>query len=206
MVRYLHSFFSGDVAGRLPQLFTGLILCGIGLAIAYESRLGLNPWDVFHDGFSKLLGIPIGRAGVLTGFIVLIGWIPLKQKPFIGTIINIITIGNIQDIAIYLIPTPESIYVRHLYLYIATMIFAVGVGLYIGAGLGPGPRDGIMTGLARLGMSIRTARIGIDFSAFIIGVLLGGTYGYGTIVMVITVGPIVQYTLRKFDKGVLFSL
>jgi len=206
LVRYLHSFFSGDVAGRLPQLFTGLILCGIGLAIAYESRLGLNPWDVFHDGFSKLLGIPIGRAGVLTGFIVLIGWIPLKQKPFIGTIINIITIGNIQDIAIYLIPTPESIYVRHLYLYIATMIFAVGVGLYIGAGLGPGPRDGIMTGLARLGMSIRTARIGIDFSAFIIGVLLGGTYGYGTIVMVITVGPIVQYTLRKFDKGVLFSL
>ncbi len=206
MVRYLHSFFSGDVASRLPQLFSGLILCGIGLAIAYEARLGLNPWDVFHDGFSKLLGIPIGRAGVLTGFIVLIGWIPLKQKPFIGTIINIITIGNIQDIAIYLIPTPESIYVRHLYLYIATMIFAVGVGLYIGAGLGPGPRDGIMTGLARLGMSIRTARIGIDFSAFIIGVLLGGTYGYGTIVMVITVGPIVQYTLRKFDKGVLFSL
>ena len=86
------------------------------------------------------------------------------------------------------------------------MIFAVGVGLYIGAGLGPGPRDGIMTGLARLGMSIRAARIGIDFSAFIIGVLLGGAYGYGTIVMVITVGPIVQYTLRKFDKGVIFSL
>ena len=206
MARYLPSYFNGDVASRLPQLFSGLILCGIGLAIAYEARLGLNPWDVFHDGFSKLLGIPIGRAGVLTGFIVLIGWIPLKQKPFIGTIINILTIGNIQDIAIYLIPTPESIYVRHLYLYIATMIFAVGVGLYIGAGLGPGPRDGIMTGLARLGMSIRAARIGIDFSAFIIGVLLGGTYGYGTIVMVITVGPIVQYTLRKFDKGVIFSL
>ena len=206
MVRYLPSYFNEDVASRLPQLFSGLILCGIGLAIAYEARLGLNPWDVFHDGFSKLLGIPIGRAGVLTGFIVLIGWIPLKQKPFIGTIINILTIGNIQDIAIYLIPTPESIYVRHLYLYIATMIFAVGVGLYIGAGLGPGPRDGIMTGLARLGMSIRAARIGIDFSAFIIGVLLGGAYGYGTIVMVITVGPIVQYTLRKFDKGVIFSL
>ena len=206
MDKYLPSCFSGDVASRLPQLFSGLILCGIGLAIAYEAGLGLNPWDVFHDGFSKLLGIPIGKAGVLTGFIVLIGWIPLKQKPFIGTIINILTIGNIQDIFIYLIPTPESIYVRHLYLYIATMIFAVGVGLYIGAGLGPGPRDGIMTGLARLGVSIKAARIGIDFSAFIIGVLLGGTYGYGTIVMVITVGPIVQYTLRKFDKGVIFSL
>ena len=206
MVKYISSYFNGDVPSRIPQLFSGLILCGIGLAIAYEARLGLNPWDVFHDGFSKLLGIPIGRAGVLTGFIVLIAWIPLKQKPFIGTIINILTIGNVQDIVIHLLPTPESIYARHIYLYVATIIFATGVGLYIGAGLGPGPRDGIMTGLAKLGISIRAARIGIDFTAFIIGVLLGGTYGYGTIVMVITVGPIVQYTLRKFDKGVLFSL
>ena len=206
MVKYISSYFNGDVPSRIPQLFSGLILCGIGLAIAYEARLGLNPWDVFHDGFSKLLGIPIGRAGVLTGFIVLIAWIPLKQKPFIGTIINILTIGNVQDIVIHLLPTPESIYVRHIYLYIATIIFSTGVGLYIGAGLGPGPRDGIMTGLAKLGISIRAARIGIDFTAFIIGVLLGGTYGYGTIVMVIAVGPIVQYTLRKFDKGVIFSL
>jgi len=206
VVKYISSYFNGDVPSRIPQLFSGLILCGIGLAIAYEARLGLNPWDVFHDGFSKLLGIPIGRAGVLTGFIVLIAWIPLKQKPFIGTIINILTIGNVQDIVIHLLPTPESIYVRHIYLYIATIIFSTGVGLYIGAGLGPGPRDGIMTGLAKLGISIRAARIGIDFTAFIIGVLLGGTYGYGTIVMVIAVGPIVQYTLRKFDKGVIFSL
>ena len=206
MVKYISSYFNGDVPSRIPQLFSGLILCGIGLAIAYEARLGLNPWDVFHDGFSKLLGIPIGRAGVLTGFIVLIAWIPLKQKPFIGTIINILTIGNVQDIVIHLLPTPESIYTRHIYLYVATIIFATGVGLYIGAGLGPGPRDGIMTGLAKLGISIRAARIGIDFTAFIIGVLLGGTYGYGTIVMVIAVGPIVQYTLRNFDKGVIFGL
>ena len=206
MIKDLFSNLHEEVPSRLPQLFFGLILCGIGLAIAYEARLGLNPWDVFHDGFGKLLGIPIGRAGVLTGFIVLLTWIPLNQKPFIGTILNILTIGNTQDVVIFLMPTPESIYMRHIYLYIATIVFATGVGLYIGAGLGPGPRDGIMTGLARLGLSIRSARIGIDFTAFIIGVLLGGSYGYGTIVMVISVGPIVQYTLNRFDKGSLYSL
>lgn len=206
MIKKKFSYFHKDVPSRLPQLFIGLFLCGAGMAIAYEAGLGLNPWDVFHDGFSKLLKIPIGRAGVLTGFIVLIAWIPLKQKPFIGTIINILMIGNTQDLIIYILPTPESIYLRHAYLYIATIIFAVGVGLYIGAGLGPGPRDGIMTGLSRLGISIRAARIGIDFTAFLIGVLLGGSYGYGTIVMVLAVGPVVQLTLNKFDKGALYSL
>jgi uncharacterized membrane protein YczE len=206
VIKYISSYFNGDVPKRLPQLFSGLILCGVGLALAYEANLGLNPWDVFHDGLSKILDIPIGRAGVLTGLIVLIAWIPLRQKPFIGTIINIFTIGNTQDVAIYLIPSPQSLFIRHIYLYIATMIFAIGVGLYIGAGLGPGPRDGIMTGLARLGLSIRAARIGIDFTAFFIGVLMGGSYGYGTLVMVIAVGPIVQNTLRKFDKGALYSL
>ena len=191
---------------RLPQLLLGLVLCGSGLGIAYEANLGLNPWDVFHDGFSKLLGIPIGRAGVLTGFIVLACWIPLKQKPFVGTLINILTIGNTQDLVIYILPTPESLITRHLYLYLATIIFALGVGIYIGAGLGPGPRDGLMTGISRLGPSIRTTRIGIDFTAFFIGVLMGGSFGYGTIIMVIFVGPIVQISMKRFNKGDLYSL
>ena len=191
---------------RLPQLLLGLVLCGSGLGIAYEANLGLNPWDVFHDGFSKLLGIPIGRAGVLTGFIVLACLIPLKQKPFVGTLINILTIGNTQDLVIYILPTPESLVTRHLYLYLATIIFALGVGIYIGAGLGPGPRDGLMTGISRLGPSIRTTRIGIDFTAFVIGVLMGGSFGYGTIIMVIFVGPIVQISMKKFNKGDLYSL
>ena len=206
MTKKFLSYFHEEVPSRLPQLFLGLILCGVGLAIAYEAELGLNPWDVFHDGFSKILGIPIGRCGVLTGFIVLLVWIPLKQKPFIGTLINILTIGNVQDIFINIIPAPASLTMQHIYLYIATVIFAAGVGLYIGAGLGPGPRDGIMTGLSRLGISIRAARIGIDFTAFFIGLLMGGSYGYGTLVMVVTVGPIVQYTLNKFDRGTIYSL
>ena len=194
------------VINRLPQLMMGLFLCGIGLGFTIEANLGLNSWDVFHDGFSKLVNVKIGFAGVITGFILLLGWIPLKQVPFIGTIINILTIGNVIDLTMLYLPAPELMYVRHLYLYFGTIVFAMGVGLYIGAGLGPGPRDGIMTGISKLGPSIRVTRIGIDFSAFMLGVLLGGSYGYGTVVMVLSVGAIVQYSLSKFDRGAIFSL
>ena len=197
---------SKEILGRMPQLLLGLFFCGFGLAFTIEANLGLNSWDVFHDGFSKLVNVKIGFAGVITGFILLLGWIPLKQVPFIGTIINILTIGNVIDLTMLYLPAPELMYVRHLYLYFGTIVFAMGVGLYIGAGLGPGPRDGIMTGISKLGPSIRVTRIGIDFSAFMLGVLLGGSYGYGTVVMVLSVGPIVQYSLSKFDKGAIFSL
>ena len=191
---------------RLPQCFFGLFLCGFGLAFTIEAKRGLNPWDVFHDGFSKLINVRIGFAGVITGFIVLLGWIPLKQKPFLGTILNILTIGNVLDLTMYFIPTPESIIMRHGYLYFGTVLFAMGVGIYIGSGLGPGPRDGIMTGIAKRGPSVRLTRIAIDFTAFVSGVLLGGSYGYGTIFMVIIVGPIVQFSLNRYDKGAIFSL
>tara|TARA_B100000497_G_scaffold19203_1_gene22739 strand:- start:1342 stop:1944 length:603 start_codon:yes stop_codon:yes gene_type:complete len=197
---------SKEILRRMPQLLLGLFFCGFGLAFTIEANLGLNSWDVFHDGFSKLVNVKIGFAGVITGFILLLGWIPLKQVPFIGTIINILTIGNVIDLTMLYLPAPELMYVRHLYLYFGTIVFAMGVGLYIGAGLGPGPRDGIMTGISKLGPSIRVTRIGIDFSAFMLGVLLGGSYGYGTVVMVLSVGPIVQYSLSKFDKGAIFSL
>ena len=197
---------SKKILKRLPQCFFGLFLCGIGLAFTIEAKLGLNPWDVFHDGFSQLINVRIGFAGVITGFIVLLGWIPLKQKPFLGTILNILTIGNVLDLTMYLIPTPEEIWTRHVYLYLGTVLFAMGVGIYIGSGLGPGPRDGIMTGIAKRGPSVRATRIGIDFTAFITGVLLGGSYGYGTIFMVIVVGPIVQFSLKRYDKGAIFSL
>ena len=106
----------------------------------------------------------------------------------------------------YFIPTPESIMMRHGYLYFGTVLFAMGVGIYIGSGLGPGPRDGIMTGIAKKGPSVRVTRIAIDFTAFVSGVLLGGSYGYGTIFMVIIVGPIVQFSLKRYDKGAIFSL
>ena len=130
----------------------------------------------------------------------------IKQKPFLGTILNILTIGNVLDLTMYFIPTPESIMMRHGYLYFGTVLFAMGVGIYIGSGLGPGPRDGIMTGIAKRGPSVRVTRIAIDFTAFVSGVLLGGSYGYGTIFMVLIVGPIVQFSLKRYDKGAIFSL
>jgi len=191
---------------RLPQLMFGLFLCGFGLAFTIEANLGLNSWDVFHDGFSKLINVKIGFAGVVTGFILLLGWIPLKQKPFIGTILNILTIGNVIDLTMFYLPSPEEMLYKISFLVFGTFCFAIGVGVYVGSGLGPGPRDGIMVGISRLGPSIRTTRIGIDFTAFILGVLLGGSFGLGTIFMVISVGPIVQYALKKFDKGAIFSL
>ena len=194
------------IISRLPQLLFGLFLCGFGLAFTIEANLGLNSWDVFHDGFSQLINVKIGFAGVLTGFIILLGWIPLKQKPFIGTILNILIIGNVIDIVMFFLPTPSNLFLKIFYLVIGTICFAVGVGIYVGAGLGPGPRDGIMVGISKLGPSIRATRVVIDFSAFIVGVFLGGSYGVGTIFMVLTVGPIVQYSLKKFDKGAIFSL
>jgi len=183
----------------------GLFLCGFGLAFTIEANLGLNSWDVFHDGISKLFKIKIGLAGVLTGFVLLLGWIPLKQKPFIGTVLNILIIGNVIDLVMYYLPSPRVLIVKIVFLVFGTIIFGVGIGVYVGSGLGPGPRDGIMVGISKLGPSIRTTRIGIDFTAFIIGVLLGGSYGFGTVFMVISVGPIVQYTLKKFDRGAIFS-
>ena len=195
-----------QILERLPQLMFGLFLCGSGLAFTIEAKLGLNSWDVFHDGFSQLINVKIGFAGVITGFILLLGWIPLKQKPFIGTIINILTIGNVIDLTMHFLPTPDILWVRHLYLYFGTVLFAMGVGIYVGSGLGPGPRDGIMTGISRMGPSIRVSRIAIDFTAFVIGVLLGGSYGYGTVFMVLSVGPIVQFSLERYDKGAIFSL
>jgi len=194
------------IISRLPQLIFGLFLCGFGLAFTIEADLGLNSWDVFHDGFSQVINVKIGFAGVITGFILLIGWIPLKQKPFIGTILNILIIGNVIDVVMIFLPSPKLLLIKVFYLVFGTIFFAVGVGVYVGAGLGPGPRDGIMVGISKLGPSIRITRIAIDFTAFVVGVILGGSYGVGTIIMVLSVGPIVQFSLKKFDKGAIFSL
>ncbi|MDA2969793.1 MAG: hypothetical protein O3A48_00350 [Actinomycetota bacterium] len=194
------------IISRLPQLIFGLFLCGFGLAFTIEADLGLNSWDVFHDGFSQVINVKIGFAGVITGFILLIGWIPLKQKPFIGTILNILIIGNVIDVVMIFLPSPKLLLIKVFYLVFGTIFFAVGVGVYVGAGLGPGPRDGIMVGISKLGPSIRVTRIAIDFTAFVVGVILGGSYGVGTIIMVLSVGPIVQFSLKKFDKGAIFSL
>lgn len=182
---------------RLVVLFAGLILCGVAIALTVQADLGLGPWDVFHQGVSELTGIPIGTVVVLTGAVVLLAWIPLHQRPGIGTIANVLVIGITTDLVLLWLPEPDALGVRIAFMLAGVLLFGPGSGLYIGAGLGPGPRDGLMTGLAAHGPSIRVVRTGIELTALGAGLLLGGTVGVGTILFAVTIGPNVQFWLER---------
>jgi uncharacterized membrane protein YczE len=181
---------------RLGRCVTGLVLCGIGFALLVQADLGLDPWDVFHQGVSDRTGLPIGTVAILTGFVLLLVWIPLKERPGVGTILNALLIGSVMDLALPRLPDPAGTVGRWTMLLTGIAIAGVGIGLYIGAGLGPGPRDGIMTGLARRGATVRLARTGIELSALAAGWALGGTVGIGTVVFALAIGPVVQVTLE----------
>jgi len=176
----------------------GLTLFGIGLAFMVIADLGLSPWDVFHQGVSNHTGIPIGTIVIITGFLVLILWIPLHERFGIGTIANAIVIGLVLDSMLLILPESlNSMALRWVAMLGGVLIVAIGSGFYIGAGLGPGPRDGLMTGLAKRGISIAWARAGIEITALAAGWFLGGTVGVGTLVFAFGMGPLVQFFLRK---------
>ncbi|MCW2877201.1 MAG: hypothetical protein JWQ95_1301 [Sphaerisporangium sp.] len=183
----------GSFPHRLLRLYAGLALYGAGIGLQIESRLGNDPWDVFHQGLSVRTGWSIGTWIILVGAVVMVFWIPLRQRPGIGTISNIVFVGLFADATIWLAPTPGDLVVRWIYLLAAVVFVAAATGLYIGAGMGPGPRDGLMTGLNRLGMSIRTARTLIELTVLATGWLLGGTLGVGTVLFAVTIGPLTQY-------------
>ncbi|MFC4590033.1 membrane protein YczE [Sphaerisporangium corydalis] len=178
---------------RLLRLYAGLALYGAGIGLQIESRLGNDPWDVFHQGLAVRTGWSIGTWIILVGAIVMVFWIPLRQRPGIGTISNIVFLGLFADLTIWLAPTPENLVARWVYLLAAVVFVAAATGLYIGAGMGPGPRDGLMTGLHRLGLSIRVARTLIELTVLATGWLLGGTVGVGTVVFALAIGPLTQY-------------
>ncbi|MDH2430204.1 hypothetical protein [Sphaerisporangium sp. TRM90804] len=182
----------GSLPNRLLRLYTGLALYGAGIGLQVESALGNDPWDVFHQGLSVRTGWSIGTWIILVGALVMVFWIPLRQRPGIGTVSNIVLLGLFADLTIWLSPTPEPLAVRWIYLLSAVVFIAVATGLYIGAGLGPGPRDGLMTGLNRLGLSIRVARTLIEVTVLVAGWLLGGTVGVGTVVFAVAIGPLTQ--------------
>ncbi len=185
---------------RLARLMFGLVLFGIGLALMVIADLGLSPWDVLHQGISIHTGIPIGTVVIITGFLVLLLWIPLKERIGIGTIANAIVIGLVLDGMLLVLPeTLENMALRWVAMLGGVVLVAIGSGFYIGAGLGPGPRDGLMTGLARHGISIAWARAGIEIVALIAGWLLGGTVGIGTLVFAFGMGPLVQFFLKRFS-------
>ena len=191
-----------ELRRRLPQLMVGLVVVGLGFALMVESDLGLGPWEVLHQGISNRVGIPIGTVGIFVGLLVLGAWIPLRQRLGIGTVLNVITIGIVIDLTMLAIPDLSSPLIRWPALLGGLLLVGVGGGLYIGAGLGPGPRDGLMTGMAARGwFSIRTARTLLEVTALTAGWLLGGTVGVGTLLFAGGIGPLVQMFLGKLTIG-----
>jgi len=189
-----------ELVRRLPRLVGGLVLCGLGIALMINADLGLGPWDVLHQGINQRTGIPIGTAGILAGAALMLVWIPLRERPGLGTFANMILIGVTIDLTLLWLPEPSVLWQRLAFLLVGTFLFGPGSGLYIGAGMGPGPRDGLMTAIARRGPSVRRVRTLIELSALAAGFALGGTVGLGTVLFAVTIGPNVQFFLERFDS------
>jgi uncharacterized membrane protein YczE len=185
------------LALRLVNLFAGLVLFGASLALMLRSGLGLGPWDVLHQGLAKRTGLPIGQMVIGVAVVVLLLWFPLRQRPGFGTVSNVIVVGLAVDGTLAVLPQPHPLALRTAYLVLGILANAVATGLYIGAGLGPGPRDGLMTGFARRGYPIRLVRTLIELSVLAIGWLLGGTVGVGTLLYAVTIGPLVGVLLPR---------
>jgi uncharacterized membrane protein YczE len=186
-------------AERLTRVLVGLALFGLGISLVIEADLGAAPWDVFHTGVSERTGISIGTVILVVGLLLLLLWIPLRQRPGVATILNAVVIGVTADLFLALLPEPELVVVRTVFLAAGLLLTAIGSGLYIGAGLGSGPRDGIMMGLSRRGISVRLARTSIEVTAVIVGVLLGGSAGIGTVAFALGIGPLVQIFLPRLQ-------
>ena len=187
------------IGPRLPRLLIGLLLCGTGIASMVVADLGLGPWDVFHQGVAKLTGVPIGTVGILAGFVVLLGWLPLRERIGVGTICNVILIGVVIDVLLMVVTPPSSLVLRIVLMGIGPLLFGVGSGLYIGAGLGPGPRDGLMTGIAARGRPVWAVRLVMELTVLALGAVLGGRVGLGTVLFAVGIGPIVHLALRHLS-------
>ena len=181
------------------QVFSGTSLIGIGISLNYLANLGLGPWGVFHDGLSKALGISYGRTIIITGVAVMLLWVPLKQKPGLGTIVDIFLVGIVADLIILNFELSDSIFLSLTLIAFGIILIGAGTAIYVGADLGAGPRDGVMVGLETIGLKIGTARNLIELFAFLTGWLLGGLVGYVTILFVIGIGPVVQIVLPYVD-------
>jgi len=179
------------------MLFSGFLAWGFGLALFVRANLGLGPWDAFHQGLGFQIGITIGQASIIAGVIVLLFWIPLRQRLGLGTVLNVLTIGPFTDLGLWLLPQEiESLWLRGAMLAGGMACVGLGSALYLPAGLGAGPRDGLMMGLhAKLGWSIRASRTAVEASALAIGWAMGGTVGIGTLVFAFGIGPLVQASL-----------
>jgi uncharacterized membrane protein YczE len=184
---------------RLTQLFAGLVLYGFSDALMLLAGLGVDPWDVFHQGLSRHFGLGVGTWAIIVGAIVLALWIPLRQRPGFGTLSNVIVVGSVIDLCLATMPAPHGLASRTAVLLAGVFLNGVATGAYIGAGLGPGPRDGLMTGLAARGHSIRVVRTALELTVLVSGWLLGGTVGIGTVVYALAIGPLAHIFIPLFQ-------
>jgi|SRR5919206_1248018 uncharacterized membrane protein YczE len=188
-----------DPGRRLPQLVGGLVLYGLSMAMQIRAGLGLNPWDVLHEGLTEHTPLSFGTITAITGAVVLLLWIPLRQRPGIGTVANVLVIAVAVDVALALLPAPTGLPARIGLLIGGVVLNGVATAAYVGARLGPGPRDGLMTGLtARTGWSVRLVRTGIEVVVLSAGWVLGGTVGIGTVLYALAIGPLAQAFLPFF--------
>jgi uncharacterized membrane protein YczE len=188
-----------DVPRRLVQLYVGLVLYGTGMTLMVRARLGLDPWDVFHQGLAHHLGLRLGTCTILVGLAVLLLWIPLRQRPGFGTVSNVVLIGLVVNVTMPIVPAPHALAVRVAFLVSAILLNGIATGCYIGAGFGPGPRDGLMTGWAARGHSLRLVRTTIELTVLATGFVLGGTVGVGTVLYAVSIGPLAHVTIPLLD-------
>jgi uncharacterized membrane protein YczE len=195
---------------RVSLLFVGLTLYGVSDAMLVLAGLGLDPWDVLHQGLARTLGLQVGTWAILVGAMVLLAWVPLRQRPGLGTVCNVAVIGLVIDLTLAVVPAPDELGVQVAVLVGGVLLNGVATGAYIGAGLGPGPRDGLSTGIAARGHSLRVVRTVVEVSVLVAGWLLGGTVGVGTVLYALAIGPITHFTIpalrlagraQRIDQG-----
>jgi uncharacterized membrane protein YczE len=189
---------AGQLARRLPQLYLGLALYGWSMAMMIRAELGLDPWDVLHQGLTHYLPYSFGTVTILVGALVLLLWIPLRQWPGLGTVSNVFVVGLAADFGLWVLPAHLSLPVRIGLLLLGVVLNGLAGAVYLSSNFGPGPRDGLMTGLVRrTGGSLRLLRTGIEVTVLVVGFLLGGTVGIGTVLYALAIGPLVQFFLPK---------
>lgn len=193
----LRRLFPDRAAQRLARCIVGLACFGLGISMFVAAHLGLAPWDVFHQGVSRHTGISLGWVIEIVGFALLLLWIPLRQRPGAGTILNALEIGLVVDLIGDHLPSTDRLIPRLVYVVGAVVVIAAGSSLYIGAGLGAGPRDGIMVGLAARGFSVRVTRTVLEAVVMAVGIALGGHIGIGTLAFVVGIGPLVHVLIPR---------
>lgn len=190
-----------ELRRRLPQLLVGIVVLGVGIALTLEARLGVSPYDVLHQGIAHRTGLSVGTVVILVGLVILLFWIPLRQRPGIGTLLNTLTVGLVIDLVLRAVPEPELLAARIPLMLVGILVTGLGMGLYIGAGLGPGPRDGLMTGIAARGFPLWAVRTGLELVALAAGWVLGGNVGVGTVLFAFSIGPLGHFFLAHLHLG-----